>query len=156
MRINRDCQICERRPRTKVIYFWHGGGQIWLLCDECTQPGSKFCPGKYVDFSSEDITERSRHQLNDTHLKDVHKMVRGTGSYPYAFIFRFKGGDRHEIYMKVPELWSDYHHQKILCLTSRVIVQVGHDCAIEVLDFKFDLPDVEKVERMLGIRPSMF
>lgn len=157
MRINRNCQICERRPRTKVIYFWHGGGQIWLLCDECTKPGSKFCPGNGEhDMSAEDITERARHQLTDTHLKDICNTVQQSGRYPYAFVFRFKGGHRHEIYMKVPELQSDYHHERILCLTDRTIKQVGHDCAIEVLDFKFDLPPIEKIEMALGIREDAF
>ncbi len=79
MTINDQCQSCRRRPRTNAKYVWSGNPDIWLLCNDCVVPSSK--------YSIENGAKTVQYDLTDTYLRDIEHKNK-------AFIFRLICSDR--------------------------------------------------------------
>ena len=123
MKINTQCQLCQTRPRTKAIYTWTGEPDIWLLCDECTKPSSRFSP-TYKE--NKDLTHR--YPLDDTYLRDVER--------GFAFLFKFADRKTHpdpDTYLFVPGLPSRYSTVDVYNLSEQKTSNGWWDWPIEVM-----------------------
>lgn len=134
MHINRNCQICETRPRERAIL--HDGRSVWLLCGECVKHPSKFSIG--IDVTKD-------WNVTAMMLRDIHKSSRPhSGLYERAFLFK----SATNLYMKVPDLPYDYYSQKVIQMQTGKVAQIGHDTVIELLpwvDFDYHPSSMEEL-----------
>lgn len=108
MIINSNCQCCQKRPRVRA-HYWSGNPQIWLLCEECVKPSSKFS----LENGCEDVT--NSYDLNATYLRDILFENGDSSPVKKAFMFRLicLDGTLGDRYMFVPGLWSGHSEVKV-------------------------------------------
>jgi hypothetical protein len=126
---NHLCQSCRRRERKVARYFWSGNAQIWLLCEECVKPSSKFS----LENGAKDVTDR--YDLKAIYLRDI--FFENESYRNKAFYFRLicSDGSEGDRYMFVPGLWSGHSEVKVWNMDKNQMDNGWWDWPIKILPY---------------------
>ena len=132
MRINHNCQLCEKRPRSvRVMTKGDRVSTVFLLCQDCASTGW----GK-------DATriDNPHYDFNSTYLRDIFfNSNPGETNHRKTFIFRLICSDESlgDRYLVVPGLWSGYSTQHVWNVDKQQEALGHDDWKIEVLPYPF-------------------